>query len=101
MLAIQKAAEKGFKSRGSAGMLQAQLNEQKKFHSQGKYEPYFVAQTCSRLGYTQEALKYLDLSFQRRDEDYIMLAVDPAFDNLHSNPSFPIFLARGGLPPLP
>jgi tetratricopeptide (TPR) repeat protein len=57
--AIGTAAEKGFAAHGATGMFAGQLEQQNKAYSQGKLSPFYLAETYSRLGNTQEALKYL------------------------------------------
>jgi DNA-binding winged helix-turn-helix (wHTH) protein/Tfp pilus assembly protein PilF len=58
--AIGTAAEKGFAAHGATGMFAGQLEQQNKAYSQGKLSPFYLAETYSRLGNTQEALKYLE-----------------------------------------
>ena len=58
--AIETAAEKGFAAHGATGMFAGQLEQQNKAYSQGKLSPFYLAETYSRLGNTQEALKYLE-----------------------------------------
>ncbi len=97
--AIAEAAEKGFIAHGAKGMLESELEEQKKAYSQGKLAPFFLAETCSRLGNTQEALQYLQSSYDRHGDETVNIATDPAFNNLHSIPAFQELLAKVGLPP--
>jgi Tfp pilus assembly protein PilF len=97
-LSIAEAAEKGFAAQGRTGMLEGQLEQQKKFYAKGKVSPYFVAESYSELGNTQEALKYLEACYDRHAEETLNAAVDAAFNNLHSVPAFQQFLAKVGLP---
>jgi DNA-binding winged helix-turn-helix (wHTH) protein/Tfp pilus assembly protein PilF len=95
---IEQGAEKGFTAHGSKGMFQGQLVQQKKAYSQGKISPFFLAETDSLLGNTQEALNYLEACNDRHSDETVNVAVDPAFNNLHSVPAFQQFLAKVGLP---
>ena len=100
LAAIAEAAEKGFAAHGPKGMLEAQLEQEKKLYAQGKFSPYSVAETYSRLGNTQQALKYLEASYDQHAENTLSAAREPAFKNLHSNPEFKQFIAKVGLPPV-
>jgi hypothetical protein len=68
--------------------------------SQGKLYPFYLAETYSRLGNTQEALKYLQACYDRPADETVNVASDPAFNNLHPVPAFQRFLAKVGLPPV-
>jgi len=98
--AIGTAAEKGFAAHGATGMFAGQLEQQSKAYSQGKLSPFYLAETYSRLGNTQEALKYLEACYDRHADETVNVASDPAFNNLHPVPAFQQFLAKLGLPPV-
>jgi DNA-binding winged helix-turn-helix (wHTH) protein/Tfp pilus assembly protein PilF len=98
--AIEGAAEKGFAAHGARGMFEGQLGQQKKAYLQGKLSPFFLAETYSQLGNTEEALKYVEACYDRHAEETVDLAIDPAFNNLHPVPAFQQFLAKVGLPPV-
>lgn len=95
---IADAAEKGFAAHGARGMLEGQVDQQKKVYSQGKLSPFYLAETYSMLGNTEEALKYLDACYDRHAQETVNIAADPAFNSLHSIPAFQQFLAKVGLP---
>ncbi len=100
LLAVAEAAEAGFAAHGVRGMLEGQLAQQKKAYGQGKLSPFFLAETYSRLGKTEEALKYLEACYDRRADETVNVPADPAFNNLHSVPAFQQFLAKAGLVPV-
>lgn len=81
-------------------MLEGQVNQQKKFYSQGKVSPFFLAETYSLLGNNEEALRYLDACYDRHAQETVNIAADPAFNSLHSVPAFQQLLAKVGLPPV-
>ncbi|HZR59234.1 MAG TPA: winged helix-turn-helix domain-containing protein [Terriglobales bacterium] len=97
---IETAAEKGFAAHGVRGMFEGQLNQQDKAYGQGKLSPFFLAETYSHLGNTQEALKYLEACYNRHADETVNIAVDPAFNNLHPIPAFQQLLAKVSLPPV-
>lgn len=96
--AIVEAAEKGFTAHGLEGMLERQLEQQKKAYSQGKLSPFYLAETYSRLGEKEEAMKYVEACYNRHADETFNLAIDPAFNNLHPVPAFQRLLAKAGLP---
>lgn len=96
--AIEEAAEKGFAARGARGMLEGEIEQQKKAFAQGKISPFYLAESYAQLGNTQEALKYLDICYDRHAEETVNVAGDPAFRNLHTVPAFQALLAKVGLP---
>jgi DNA-binding winged helix-turn-helix (wHTH) protein/Tfp pilus assembly protein PilF len=98
--AIAEAAQKGLTARGERGMLEGQLEQQKKVYTQGKLSPFFVAQTYALLGNTEEALKYLQICYDRHDDETVNLAVFASFNRLHSIPAFQQLLTKAGLPPV-
>jgi|SRR5579862_5292998 len=98
--AIEAAAEKGFNAHGLAGMLASQLEQQKKAYSQGKLSPFYLAETYSRLGNKEAAMKYVEACYDRHADEILNIAVDPAFNNLHPVPAFQQLLAKLGLPPV-
>jgi DNA-binding winged helix-turn-helix (wHTH) protein/Flp pilus assembly protein TadD len=98
LLAVEDAAEKGFATHGAREMLRGQLDQQKKLYSKGELSPFYLAETYSQMGNAEEALKYLQASYDRHDQEIIDSAVDPAFNNLRSIPAFQQLLAKVGLP---
>jgi DNA-binding winged helix-turn-helix (wHTH) protein/Tfp pilus assembly protein PilF len=98
--AIAEAAEKGFAAHGARGMLEGQLEEQKKAYNLGKLSPFFLAETYSRLNNTAEAVKYLEACYDRHSDETVNIAADPTFNSLHTVPAFQQLLAKVGLPPV-
>ncbi len=98
--AIAEAAEKGFIAHGFGGMLESQLEQQKKAYNQGRLSPFFLAETYARLKNEKNAMKYLDVCYDRHADETLNIAVDAAFNDLHSVPAFQQLLARVGLPPV-
>lgn len=100
LVAIAEAAEKGFAAHGARGMFEGELEQEKKAYSEGKLSPYWVAETYSRMGNTEEALRHLEACYDRRSDETVNIGVDPAFNNLHALPAFQQLLAKAGLPPV-
>ena len=98
--AIAEAAEKGFAAHGFEGMLQSQVEQQAKAYSQGKLSPFFLAETYARLKNEKDAMKYLEVCYDRHADETLNIAIDPAFNNLRLVPAFQQLLAKVGLPPI-
>jgi DNA-binding winged helix-turn-helix (wHTH) protein/Tfp pilus assembly protein PilF len=98
--AIADAAEKGFSSHGAKGMLQGQVDQQKKAYAAGKLSPFYLAETYALMGNTEEALKYVEACYDRHADETLVLGLDSSFDALHHEPAFQQVLAKVGLPPV-
>ena len=58
----------------------------------GAEHPYDVAAYYARRGNAEQAMRWLDKSYQRRDPDLISIESDPLFKPLRANPHFMSFL---------
>jgi len=95
--AIEQAAEKGFAAHGPRGMFKSLIEQQNKAFSQGKLSPYYLAETYSLQGNTEDALKFLRICYDQHADEITNIAVDPAFNNLQPLPAFQQLLAKVGL----
>jgi hypothetical protein len=57
-----------------------------------------VAQTNSLLGNKPEALQYLKIAFDKRDESMVEVESDPAFNALHDEPAYKDLVTKLGFP---
>jgi TolB-like protein/Flp pilus assembly protein TadD len=60
--------------------------------------PYGVARIYNALGEKDEALRWLETSYQQQAEWLLLLKVDARFDDLRSNPRFQDLLGRMNFP---
>jgi hypothetical protein len=97
-LKLVEAAEKGFASGGSKGMLQNMLDLQKRFYDRGQLSPYWLAETAGLLGDKQDALKYLQIAYDNHDENAHQMANDPAFASVRNEPAYQDLAAKTGIP---
>jgi len=97
---VAEAAFKGFAAGGAKAMFEAQFRQEKILFDQGKYSPYFLAVTCSRMGNNRDATRYLLTAYAERSDNLLGIESEPAFDRLHDDPQFRQLLARLGLPPM-
>jgi DNA-binding winged helix-turn-helix (wHTH) protein/tetratricopeptide (TPR) repeat protein len=97
-LKLVDSAEKGYAAGGSRGMLRNMQTLQQKLFDRGLQSPYAVAQTNSLLGNKQGALLYLNIAYDKHDEDMVQVESDPAFTNLRDDPAFKEVIAKLGFP---
>jgi tetratricopeptide (TPR) repeat protein len=93
-LAVVEAAERGFAQGGTQGMYQAMLPVREKLFAAGTGSAYDLAVTCAALGKNEEAMRYLQSAFEKR-EVLVMFLSDPAnFINLHDDPAYQQLVAK-------
>ncbi len=97
-LKLVDTAEKGYAAGGSRGMLQNVRTLQQKLFDHGQQSPYAVAQTNSLLGDKHAALQYLNIAYDKRDEEIVQVDSDPAFATLRDDPAFKEIIAKLGFP---
>jgi Tfp pilus assembly protein PilF len=84
---------------GMRGYRQKRL-ELLKHHAKQRYIwPWVIARMPARLGDKDQAFEWLEKAYEARDEWVRFVRVDPAFDNLRSDPRYADLLRRMGLPP--
>lgn len=83
-LAVLEATEKGFHAGGGKGLLNALLRQQTKLYERGQLSPYFPAETYSRQGNKQEALRYLKTAYDQHADNLVQIATNHAFDSCNS-----------------
>lgn len=99
-LAMVEVTEKAFAAGGGRGLLEALSRQQKKLYDRGELSAWFLAQTLSIMGSKTEALRYLKIAYDQREEGIPQVESDPAFTNLYHEPAFRKLLVDAGLPPI-
>jgi hypothetical protein len=84
---------------GARGYWQKQVEFLKNHAKQRYIPPGFVAFFYARLGDKDQAFEWLEKGYEDRGPFLSALRVDPAFDNLRSDPRYADLLRRVGLPP--
>lgn len=97
-LKLVDTAEKGLAAGGVHGMLENIRTLQKSLYQRGLQSPYLLAETDAFLGNKQEALTYLNISYDKHEEYVAQIEADPAFNSLHDDPSYKGLVARLGFP---
>ncbi|MGA7474148.1 MAG: tetratricopeptide repeat protein [Candidatus Sulfotelmatobacter sp.] len=94
------AEEKGYAAAGLSGLLQARLHTAQESFDRGLGSAFDVADAHAALGQQDDALKYLNIAFQRHDLSLVTLPLNSAFRPLHQNQEFRNLVAKIGLPPI-
>ena len=83
---------------GQVDEARQKLNDLKELSAEAYVSPKHFAVIHAGLGEKDQALEYLEKTYQERDEMQRFIKVSPIFDNLHSDPRFIELLSRVGLP---
>jgi tetratricopeptide (TPR) repeat protein len=84
-LAVADAAERGFAAGGLDGMRESMLPVQKEMFDRDLGSGYDLATTCALLGKKEDALRYLQAAYEKRDIGLLYLSRNPDFDSLHED----------------
>ena len=84
-LAVAAAAEMGFAGGGLDGMREKMLPIQKQMFDRDVGSAYDLATTCALLGKKEDALRYLQAAYEKRETGLLYLSHDPAFTVLHDD----------------
>ena len=79
---------------GRRGEAQAVMEELKLFAATNYVPMYFFAMIYNGLGEKEEALNYLDKTFQEREAQMTFIKIDTRWDNLQNEPRFVDLLKR-------
>jgi tetratricopeptide (TPR) repeat protein len=87
-----------YRKSGYAGVLQGSLEGLKEVSKERYVPPYNVAQIYARLEDKPQTLSWLEQAFHERDTQLTYMKVDPAFDQIRSDPRFQQLLQRMAMP---
>lgn len=97
--AIADAAEKGLDDEGGDGLLKAMFSEQLRQYQRDREPAYKVAATAAMLGRADEAIRYLEESARRKEDDLLGVRIDPAFKGLRADPRYRAIVEAAGFVP--
>ncbi len=97
-VAAEKAA---YESGGQHGLFEQRLKTAQELFNRGPGSAFDVAAAYSSLGQDKDALKYLEIAYQRHDLQLTTLTTNYEFQHLHQNQEFRQLVAKVGLPPAP
>jgi tetratricopeptide (TPR) repeat protein len=84
-LAVANTAERGFAAGGLDGMRKGMLPVQKEIFDHGLGSAYDLASTYALLGKKEEALRYLQAAYEKRETGLLYLSRDSDFNILHDD----------------
>jgi hypothetical protein len=87
-----------YKKSGWTAYVQANLDQLVEQSPQQKLPPFVVATFYARLGKKDQALTWLEESYEERDGRMIILSVAFEFDSFRSDPKLKELVRRMGLP---
>ncbi len=94
---IAAAIGQAYSKSGYKAALQTWVEHLTSPSNHGYVAPAFVASIYARLGENDHAFEWLAKAYQERDSDLVFLKVEPAWDNLRSDPRYADLLRRVGL----
>jgi tetratricopeptide (TPR) repeat protein len=97
---IARAGQQGYRAGGREGMLQNILRVQKKYFDDGTVTAFDMASSHARLQNSDEAIRYLKLSFHRHEVAFLAIRIHESLVPLHDLPAFRQLVIDAGLPPL-
>jgi tetratricopeptide (TPR) repeat protein len=97
---ILAAEQKAYTRGGQQGLFEEQLAASREAFDHGDGSAFELAARYATLGQNAEALKYLEIAYQRHDLSLTTIISNAAFQPLHQDPKFAELVAKVGLPPV-
>jgi tetratricopeptide (TPR) repeat protein len=95
------AEKRAYASGGRRGLFEERLTISRELFDRGAGSAFDVAAAYAALGQDHDAMKYLEVAYQRHDLLLTTLHTNPEFQRLHHDQKFRELVAKVGLPPLP
>jgi len=95
---LAAAIGEDFRTSGYPGVMRSWLEGLKEVAKRGYVSPYNIAQIYARLGDKNQALVSLELAYNQRDSNLTYVKVEPAFDEIRSDPRFQKVVQRLAMP---
>ena len=83
---------------GYPGVMQSWLEGLKEVSKRGYVSAYNIAQIYARLGEKTQAMTWLEQALNQRDSKLTYVKVEPAFDQIRTDPQFQHIVQRLGMP---
>jgi tetratricopeptide (TPR) repeat protein len=94
------AEQNAYESGGRQGLFKERLTTTRKLFGRGTGSAFELAAAYAALGQDNDAMKYLEIAYQRRDLLLTTLATNSEFQHLHQHQEFRDLVAKVGLPPV-
>jgi Tfp pilus assembly protein PilF len=96
-----EAEQKAYASGGLPGLLKQRLAATQESFNRGAGSAFDLAAAYAALEQNSDALKYLEIAYQRHELSLATLAQDTSFRPMHQDQQFRELVAKVGLPPVP
>jgi hypothetical protein len=93
-----EAEKKAYARGGLQALFEQRLSAARESFDHGAGSAFDVAAAYASLGQNNDAMKYLDISWQRHELILTTIPVARPFDNMHQDPQFRALVAKLGLP---
>ncbi len=87
-----------YASRGYTGWLQERLNALNELSKDGNARPFEHAELYAAMGNTDMTMRYLEQGYRKHTIELVRLQVNPAYDDIRTDPRFKDLVHRIGLP---
>jgi len=94
MTIIESSLARAYASWGKTGEARRILENLIRQSKEKYVSPFRIAVIFASLGEREDAFSWLEKAFEERSNNLVYLKVDPALDNLRSDPRFEEFLSR-------
>jgi tetratricopeptide (TPR) repeat protein len=94
------AEQKAYASGGTRGLFDERLAATQELFDRGAGSAFDLAAAYADLGQNNDAMKYLEIAYQRHDLLLTSLITNASFRTLHQDQEFRQLVAKVGLPPL-
>ena len=95
---LAAAIGEDFNTGGYPGVMKSWLEGLKEVSKRGYVSAYNIAQIYARLGDKNQALASLEMALDQRDSNLTYVNVEPAFDEIRSDPRFQKIVQQMALP---
>jgi hypothetical protein len=95
-----QAEQKAYTSGGTRALFQERLAAAQELFGHGSGSAFELAQAYAALGRSKEAMKYLEIAYQRHDLLLTSLTATKEFQSMHREPEFRDLVTKIGLPPV-
>jgi tetratricopeptide (TPR) repeat protein len=95
-----EAEQKAFARGGKRALFEQQLAAGQELFEHNRGSAFDLASLYAALGRNDEAMKYLEVAYQRHDLSLVTVGTNNNFQTMHRDPAFRKLVAEVGLPPL-
>ena len=95
---LNRLLGRAYAAGGYRGWLNAKLSDPNERAEKGSSPPFEHAELYTAPGNHDKAMRYLDIAYQCHTAWLLELQLNPAYDDLHSDPRYQELIRRIGLP---